>query len=459
MKTDAPLFPAIRETTAALPESSPNHGRKNGVASARIARALTWWQSVAFDHCRILLPQFTFSRGNSSLCQIYRLSLEEGEPRTMAGAWTRILARPLFALVALRQIQTYLRRYGGFVKKTYHVSRLQQLRDLWHCAWRQNQCPRHYYWRKFYLIPDRADWLLNLEHRQINTLLNHLNRNLPITQATNKVLFYQHCVTRDLPTAAVLATWDNEGQLVGTAPAPATADVFLKPTSEFGSVGIMPIVYHRETNTHQLNGTNLEWPELLKAIAGMVQVDHRPMLLQHRLQNAPRNAVYGDTDICNARIITGCAPGDSPEVIGGFVRLPSSLTTTGHDRNIMIASIDVATGRMEPGRFRETMLGDFPVHPDTGTKIANQIFSGWEEMKALAIRGHRTYPWMPFVGWDVVDTTDGVLLLEANAYWGGDSVQLPGATPLGKTRFAEIYLKHFETFYGPNTPVHRFTTE
>jgi hypothetical protein len=125
----------------------------------------------------------------------------------------------------------------------------------------------------------------------------------------------------------------------------------------------------------------------------------------------------------------------------------------------MISSIEVGTGRMEPCRFRETMLGDFPVHPDTGAKIADQAFAGWEEMKALAIRGHRTYPEMPFIGWDVVDTTDGVLLLEANAYWGGDCVQLPGATPLGKTRFAEIYLKHFERFYGPNTPAHRFAAE
>lgn len=459
MKTDMPISTAVPGTAGSIPESARDQGNKNGAGAARVAPALTWRQSVSFDHCRILLPQFIFSRGNSPLFQIYRLSLEEGEPRAMAGAWARFLAKPLFAIVALRQIWTYLRRYGKFVKKSYGISRLQQLRDLWYCAWRQNQCPRHYYWRKLYLIPDRADWLLNLEHRQINTLLSHLNRNLPIAKATNKVQFHQHCLAQNLPTAVVLAAWDAQGRLAGTAPAPAAADVFLKPTSEFGSVGIMPIVYQRETNTHRLNGANLAWPELLKAIAAIVQADHRPMLLQRRLRNAPRNAIYGDADICNARIVTGREPGGAPEVISGFVRLPSSLTTTGHDRNIMIASIDVATGRLEPGRFRETMLGDFPVHPDTGAKIANQIFSGWEEMKALTIRGHNTYPWMPFIGWDVVDTTDGVLLLEANAYWGGDCIQLPGATPLGETRFAEIYLKNFEIFYGPNTPAHRFSTK
>jgi hypothetical protein len=414
---------------------------------------------VAFDHCGILLPQFFFWHDRSEIAQLYRLSLEEGEPRLMAGPWARFWARPIFAFVVLRQIWTYFRRYGAFVKKTYGVSSLHQLSDLWFCAWRQNQCPRHYYWRKFYLIPDRADWKCNFEHRQINNLLNHLNRNLPITKITNKVQFHQHCIAQNLPTAPVLASWDASGRMDGAEPAPVAADVFLKPTSEFGSVGIMPIVYQPDTGTHRLNGTDLAWPNLLLAIGALAATDHRPVLLQRRLRNAPRNAVYGHADICNARLITGQTPGGEPEVIGGFVRLPSSLTTTGHDRNIMIASIDVKTGRMEPGRFRETMLGDFPVHPDTGAKIANQPFAGWEEMKALAIRGHRTCPWMPFIGWDVVDTTDGVLLLEANAYWGGDCVQLPGATPLGKTRFPEIYLKNFEYIFGSNTPAHRFSAE
>jgi hypothetical protein len=131
------------------------------------------------------------------------------------------------------------------------------------------------------------------------------------------------------------------------------------------------------------------------------------------------------------------------------------MTTTGHDRNIMIATIDIASGRMQTGRFRETTLGTFPVHPDTGAPIENRILPGWNEMLELARHGHRTYSWLPFIGWDLVDSTDGILLLEANAYWGGDSAQLPGATPLGRTRFPDIYLKCFEQLYGPTAAANR----
>jgi hypothetical protein len=456
MKIDASAPAEILETSAANPGSIPDITTDPQPPTSRtLAAAHTWRQWVAFDHARILLPQFVFLRGRDPLAQIYRLSLEEGEPRAMAGAWARFWTRPIFALVILRQMWKFFHRYGAFVKKKYGISSLQQLRDLWHCAWRQNQSPRHYYWRQFYLLPERKDWLENLEHRQVNTLLNHLNRNLPIAKVTNKVQFYQHCLAHNLPTTPVLASWDTSGKMVGSAPVAVAADVFIKPTSDYGSVGILPVVYQASTGKHRFKGADLAWPDLLKAIGDLAGADRRPMLLQKRLSNSARNGVYGDADICNVRIVTGLAPNGKPEVIGGFVRLPSSLTTTGHDRNIMIASIDVDTGRMEPGRFRETMLGDFPVHPDTGAKIENQIFAGWKEMKELSLRGHRTYPWMPFIGWDVVDTKDGLLLLEANAYWGGDCVQLPGAMPLGRTNFAAIYLKNFERFYGPNIPAHR----
>jgi putative polysaccharide biosynthesis protein len=454
MKTDSSSA-AVLETAGPTPVSVPA-AEINKRYPLSLTPAHAWRQWVAFDHCRVLLRQFVFARSREPLAQLYRLSLDEGEPRASASASARFWARIIFAVVALRQVLVYFRRYSTFVKHKYGVPRLRQFRDLWYCAWRQNQSPRHYYWRQLYLIADRKTWLENLEHRQVNTLLNHLNRNLPILRATDKAQFYQHCLSHKLPTAPILANWDNLGNLMEAVSDPVAADLFLKPGTEYGSVGIMPIVYHAATATYAFKNAELSWSDLLAAIGRMSREGGRSMILQRRLTNAVRNGIYGDADICNVRIVTGMAPGHKPEVIGAFIRLPSSLTTTGHDRNIMISSIDVATGRMDTGRFRETMLGDFPMHPDTGAPIENRILPGWTEMVELAFKGHRSYPWLPFIGWDVVDTKDGLLLLEANAYWGGDCVQLPGAMPLGRTQFAEIYLRSFEHFYGPSVPEHRF---
>jgi Sugar-transfer associated ATP-grasp len=408
---------------------------------APLGPTLSWRQWVAFDHCRILLPQFVFARNRDPLAQLYRLSLDEGEPRPRAGAFARFGARLIFAVVALRQAWLYFRRYGSFVRKTSGILRGRQLRDLWYCAWRQNQSPRHYYWRKLYLLPERQAWLGWLEHRQVNTLLTHLNRRLPIENATDKVRFFEHCLAHNLPTPPVLAAWDECGRIATIAPRAVATELFLKPASEYGSVGVVAIEYQATSGKHRLNAAELAWSDLLNAIGDLARTDGRSLILQRRLRNAARNAIYGDSDICNLRIVTGCRPGGEPEAIGSFVRLPSSMTTAGHERKVLTASVDLRTGRMEAGRFREPLLGEFPVHPNTGAPIKDRILPGWDEMLALALRGHRTYPWLPFIGWDVVDTTDGVMLLEANAYWAG-------ALALGHTRFPEIYLEWFEQLYG-----------
>ena len=230
MKTNPSSSAVIPDRAEATPGSAPGLKVDHAVPAA-LNPAHNWAHAVAFDHSRVLLPHFAFASGGDPLAQIYRLSLDEGEPRADAATVTLLWARLAFALVAFRQAWIYFRRYGSFVRKTFGISRRRQFADLWHVAWRHNQSPRHYYWRKFYLIPDRQDWLRNLEHRQVNTLLNHLNRRLPITKATDKVNFNRHCVAHGLPTAPMIATWDKQGRLVGNPPAPVAADLFLKPTS------------------------------------------------------------------------------------------------------------------------------------------------------------------------------------------------------------------------------------
>lgn len=460
-------LPLIMSTSSTVPEATSessvsilkNTRPANLLSRQPLKPARSWRNCIAFDHSRILLRQFVFSKGSSALAQIYRLSLDEGEPRATVSAFSRFVARIIYAFVALRQINIFFLHYGSYVKSTHGISALQQLRDSWYCAWRQNQSPRHYYWRKLYLLKNRSHWLENLEHRQVTALLDHLNRQLPIAKATDKRQFNQHCIDHDLPAPRAIASWNKSGEFSQKPTGPVAADLFLKPATDYGSVGIMPVPYDQAAGTYRLKSADFTWEQLITAIGGMARDDRRGLILQRRLRNAARNAIYGDDDICNLRIVTAHPPGGEPEALSAFIRLPSSMTTTGHSRNILVASIDIQTGRMHQGLFREPILGEFPVHPDTKAPIENRILSGWSEMLGLALQGHRTLPWLPFIGWDVVDTTDGVMLLEANAYWGADSLQLPGATPLGRTRFPEIYLQCFEHFYGPNRPAHRFPSK
>jgi hypothetical protein len=399
-----------------------------------------WRRWVAFDHCRVLLPHFAFARRTDALSRLHRLALDEAappEPRT-AGRW---YARVIFATVALRQVWIFFRRYGSYARTRDGVSRSRQLRDLWHCVWHHNNYARHYYWRKLYLEPRRTRWLDNLEHRQLTTLLRHLNRHLPIEQVTDKIHFHEHCQRHGLPTPRVIAAWSDTGALLAATPAPLAADLFLKPAAEYGSRGIQALSWDPVTHTHRLDGRDFAWPELLAELAAQARTEKRRLVLQPRLRNARRNAVYGNFDLCNLRIVTAIDPASGePEALGSFVRLPSQFTRGGYDRHILFAPVDLANGRMGTGRLREITQGDFHRHPETSAPISGRLIPGWDEMLALALTAHRSMPWLPFVGWDIVDTDKGVMLLEANAFWGGDALQPPGGLALGRTRFPELYL-------------------
>jgi hypothetical protein len=404
-----------------------------------------WQWPVAFDHCRVLLPQFAFAGHADALARLHRLALDD-DPVAAArpGRLRALLARPLFAVVALRLLGLYLRRYGAYVRRQDGISYPRQVRDLWHCLWRHNQNARHYYWRKLYLRPVRRDWLLNLEHRQLTTLLHHLNRRLPITRATDKHAFHQHCLAHALPTPALVAAWTADGRGTPTRPAAVAGDLFLKPTRDFGSRGAMVIPYDAASRTHRWEGRPYPWVQLMARLGRRALDQRHGLIVQTRLRNARRQACYGDDDICNLRLVTGCAPGGVPELIGGFMRLPSRCTTTGDDRHVLVASIDDASGRLKAGRFRDITRGEFPLHPATGAPIAGRMIPAWAELRALGLRAHHTLPWLPFVGWDLVDSDQGIVLLEANAYWGGDVMQSADNVPLGLTRFPAIYLAWFE---------------
>lgn len=396
---------------------------------------------VAFDHCRVPLRQFVFVRRQDPVARLHQLALAADPVGAAPPAHAHsLLTRAAWALICLRQVATYHRRFARHVRNTDGVSRWRQFRDAWYCMWRHNQSARHYYWRKLFLLPTREAWLDNFEHRQTNTLLDHLNAGLPVAQITDKLRFHEHCRTHGLPTAPVLVAWAAGGQRLTPEPADPQADVFIKPARDFGSVGTVAIRYDAATHTYELGGQRLTWTELLPAIAAQ-HASHGPYLLQRRLRNSPAMAVFGQQDVCNVRVITGCTVRGEIELIAAVVRLPSSFTTTGHDRNVLLSTVDIGDGRLSAGMFRNILLPQFERHPDTGHPLAGWTLPRWNDIRALAFRAHATCPWIAFVGWDVIDSDQGVLLLEANANWGGDSAQLPGAPGLGQTRFPAIYLE------------------
>ena len=70
----------------------------------------------------------------------------------------------------------------------------------------------------------------------------------------------------------------------------------------------------------------------------------------------------------------------------------------------------------------------------TGLKL-----QGWKASVDLALDAHEKITDLPTVGWDVAQTDEGPILIEANICWGGNVHQIPASWPLGEA-FSDIFL-------------------
>jgi hypothetical protein len=110
--------------------------------------------------------------------------------------------------------------------------------------------------------------------------------------------------------------------------------------------------------------------------------------------------------------------------------------------NGIAAPVDLETGRVGKAVAKDPRRGSFAAHPDSGGAIEGIVVPCWEEACALATRAHGAFPWLPTVGWDVVVTPGGPIVLEANPNWCVELAQIPSGRPLGETAYPAVYLAH-----------------
>src|SRR5690606_7466644 len=98
------------------------------------------------------------------------------------------------------------------------------------------------------------------------------------------------------------------------------------------------------------------------------------------------------------------------------------------------APVEIHTGTLGPGVVKEWgSCNHVRTHPDTGMKIEGFQLPVWAEAKRLALESHHEFASMPTVGWDIAFTRNGVVLVEGNAGWGVDLLQMAHRAPLADT--------------------------
>lgn len=102
----------------------------------------------------------------------------------------------------------------------------------------------------------------------------------------------------------------------------------------------------------------------------------------------------------------------------------------------IFAMVDVDTGRVGP--CKSYLTNDtYYTHPDTGEKIDGIIIPRWDEIKEKVIKIANKFPYIKFIGWDIVVTEDDFAVIEGNTSTGFGFFQMFG--PAKNSKIGEFY--------------------
>ena len=407
---------------------------------------------VTTDRCRVAAPWFAWSHGGDPTAALRRRAADI-EQRALGA--THVIERQLAALVylplSIPRLLLALIRSGPALRSADRVSWWRQASHLITCAWRLGLRPQVYYQLRLHARPRTSAWAAVIDPAE----LHHLQRAISppdLAPLCDKLRFAERAFAHGLSAVPILAVWQQGQRFPGIPPhaGDLQRDLFVKRAQSYGSIGVMAFRYNPRTGVHYAADKRLPAAGLAATLAEASR--HATLLVQPRLANHRDLAGFSSGALCNYRIVTGRHPDGRTEIIVAALRFPlrSELTCAEADTTLC-ASVDPATGRLRAAESRNPALGRMTHHPVSGQPIEAHPVPRWAELQALALRAHDAWPDFPFIGWDLCDTGEGILLLEGGCLWGGFLAQMSGSLPLGQTAFTPIYHAHLKHRAGLRT--------
>jgi hypothetical protein len=259
----------------------------------------------------------------------------------------------------------------------------------------------------------------------------------------DKADFASFCHLHQLVTVPVILVARGGGVEWKQAEEVPHCDLFLKPVDGRGGRGAERWDFTGE-KFRNTSGLELSPAELLERIA--FRSNGVDLVLQPRIGNHPALKGFSNGVFTTIRILSCLDEKREPEIIGAVFRMAigSNRTVDNVHAGGIIAAIDLGTGRL--GRASnlgtDARLGWLDAHPDTGQQITGEQLPMWNEVKDLAVRGHRAFNDRAIIGWDIGITPDGPILVEGNYGPDVDMMQRPTGVPLGRGRFTQLIAHH-----------------
>lgn len=280
-------------------------------------------------------------------------------------------------------------------------------------------------------------------------ILRRVNPSENREVVNDKFAFYMHCLANALPTIPVLCVIDQAA--VGRD----EAGVIVCSKEEWveklqninGHLFLKLIDGSRGVDAFSIKKINQQWHYCDHAGTDADLYDFTMQRLASRRgwvvqplirAHSEFEKITSSNALCTLRAVT-CLVDGATRLLYGVLRIPVGNNVTdnfshGASGNI-IAPIDLTTGEL--GVCRGSASRGWPniveigVHPDTRNPISGFRIPLWEEVLALLDYGQQSLPALKTLGWDIAVTDNGPIIVEANATYDVDILQVSHQAGLG----------------------------
>ncbi len=361
------------------------------------------------------------------------------------------LPRPAWALVVLyssllwffffgwQQIFRVFRKYARFTQEHFSIPWARQFVDLLNLVFLHGVPPRFYYLYGLFRQP-QSSWFRYVYNHELPQWHQVLAGRQDSSQArlllADKKRFAEHMAQSGLsvvPVAALLP----KGKALPKGELFAEKNLFIK--SRFGSGGknCFTLLYDPATDRYQLSGKENLAGEGAIAEYLTAKTAQDDFMVQSLLINHPEiEKLCRPPGMVTIRLITA-HDGLEPVAIAAVLEIPRV-----DSRNTWrLLGIDCANGQLlePPDTLRLFAQAKGKEERGGQLDLTGKVVPCWSEALQLCLQAHVVLAEMVTVGWDVVITPAGAMLLEGNVNWGVAGIQRFCGGPLLDTALGRVY--------------------
>jgi hypothetical protein len=271
---------------------------------------------------------------------------------------------------------------------------------------------------------ERRNLLMNgLDARQSILLLDALGDPAERSLAADKSSMSRALAAIGIPVPPILVELKAADRFDLSVPPWAEGRrLFLKPRYGAGSRGIV-VVERLSASRFLVGGKQMSVSAFASRLSA--QASEGPVLVQPFLEPDPSIRDISPQAPPWLRITIYRTPGGEPRVLSGMLVLPTKdQGGEAPPTTQLLVPVDPVDGMLLQGLLWKCPGKRFAVVPWNGVRLTGRIVPEWHEAYRLALRGSTLLPKLPVIGWDVLITSEGPVVAEANTWIALSSAEL-----------------------------------